>query len=287
MNWKLKALMAGMGGIILGLLLVLVFVPSAHGPTTVLTNASSTAVTTTTMSLDGHLAVSAPTENQEISSPVKIIGTVTNGGWFFEASFPVDVIDADGTVLGRGQAQAQGNWMTTGTVPFAATINFVKSHSATGTIVFSKDNPSGLPQNAGSLAVPIMFATSTPVVIVSTSTRNINPTPTPPVFKNDSGVRGTITLGPTCPVERIPPDPQCAPKPYATQILVYSKNGSTIVATASSDAYGDYVVALPAGSYTIAPRGGGNMPPTCQPVAITITSHVFTAENLSCDTGIR
>src|ERR1035437_9718286 len=42
-----------------------------------------------------------------------------------------------------------------------------------------------------------------------------------------SGISGTVLLGPTCPVERIPPDPQCAPKPYSTSINIL-KSGSTV-----------------------------------------------------------
>ena len=79
------------------------------------------------------------------------------GGWFFEASFPVKVVDADGIVLGQGQAQAQGDWMSTGTVPFVASISFATPYSATGTIVLAKDNPSGMLQNDLPLRVPVAF----------------------------------------------------------------------------------------------------------------------------------
>ena len=106
------------------------------------------------------VVVTTPSAGGLISSPVAITGSVTGGGWFFEAVFPVKVLDGDGTVLGQGQAQATGtpgDWMSTGTVPFAANIAFSAPKYATGTILFEKDNPSGLPQNAGELRLPVRF----------------------------------------------------------------------------------------------------------------------------------
>ena len=109
------------------------------------------------ISSDGHLEVDLPYANDAIASPVAIEGKVTGGGWFFEATFPIKVINASGTVIGRGTAQALSGWMSTGTVPFSASIAFTAPHTATGTIVFSSDNPSGLPQNQKTLIVPVRF----------------------------------------------------------------------------------------------------------------------------------
>lgn len=107
---------------------------------------------------DGHVKIADPAPNQTIISPKAVSGWVTGGGWFFEGSFPIKVVDADGSILGTGFASAkQGEWTSTGTVLFMGTISFRASHSATGSIVFSKDNPSGLSQNDESLSVPIRF----------------------------------------------------------------------------------------------------------------------------------
>ncbi len=124
---------------------LLILVKPAQGPTVPATSS------------DGHLVVTAPLQDVVVSSPLAISGTVTGGGWFFEAVFPVKVLDGDGTVLGEGQAQAQSDWMTTGTVPFAASIAFSAPKYATGTILFAKDNPSGMPQNAGELRLLVRF----------------------------------------------------------------------------------------------------------------------------------
>ncbi|HTK33346.1 MAG TPA: hypothetical protein VL335_02235, partial [Candidatus Paceibacterota bacterium] len=49
-----------------------------------------------------------------------------------------------------------------------------------------------------------------------------SPNTTPPSIRPyDSGVHGTVMLGPTCPVMRNPPDPSCADKPYATLVVVF------------------------------------------------------------------
>jgi hypothetical protein len=261
--------------IIVVLLGVLIFIP-AKAPEGPPGSTATSTIPQPAISADGHVSVTTPHAGDVVSSPVTITGTVTGGGWFFEASFPVKVIDADGAVLGRGQAQAHSDWMTTGTVPFAATITFTAPHSGTGTIVLAKDNPSGMPQNDMSLAIPVRFAAVTKATsTVGTST-----------FKYDSGVTGTITLGPTCPVERIPPDPACAPKPYPTRIVVYQKNSTTVAAMAAPDQKGFYKIPLPPGNYTLSPQGGNPLP-RCAPMEVTVAAGVFQTLDLQCDTGIR
>lgn len=94
--------------------------------------------------------------NQKITSPVKIEG-VARGVWFFEASFPISVLDSNGVVLGQGIATAKSEWMTENFVPFEANITFTKSKTDTGQIVLRKDNPSGLPEFDDALIIPIVF----------------------------------------------------------------------------------------------------------------------------------
>lgn len=89
-------------------------------------------------------------------SPLAISGKAKNT-WYFEASFPVKLKDATGKVLGQAPAQAQTDWMTTGYVPFRLDLNFTDSATATGSLEFSKDNPSGLPQNDATVSMPVRF----------------------------------------------------------------------------------------------------------------------------------
>ena len=102
------------------------------------------------------IKIDSPIKNQKINSPVVIKGEA-RGQWYFEASFPVQVLDEDGTILGSAPVQAQSDWMTTNFVPFSGEINFSKPKGKTGTIVFKKDNPSGLPANDDFFSVLIDF----------------------------------------------------------------------------------------------------------------------------------
>ncbi len=76
------------------------------------------------------------------------------GTWFFEASFPVKVLDKDGKVLFSTPAQAQGEWMTTEFVPFKAEIKIPQSYIGPATLVLEKDNASGLPEHDASISFP-------------------------------------------------------------------------------------------------------------------------------------
>jgi|GEM_PF-1459465 hypothetical protein len=152
-----KVLVVLMGVVIIVLLGVLVFYNPARAPQLPPDNVGGAKILQPTMSADGHVGVTAPQSGALITSPATIIGTVTGGGWFNEATFSVKVVDGDGTVLGTGVAQAQDDWTSTSSVPFTAIVQFSASHGVTGTVMLSKDNPSGLPQNAASLSIPVRF----------------------------------------------------------------------------------------------------------------------------------
>ena len=102
----------------------------------------------------------------------------------------------------------------------------------------------------------------------------------------DSGVRGVVLLGPTCPVMRDPPEPGCADKPYATTIIVRRASSSSIVATGKSDASGVFELSLPPGSYILLAEGGATLP-RCGEVNVTVVAGRYETANISCDTGIR
>ncbi|RJQ28566.1 hypothetical protein C4571_03420 [Candidatus Parcubacteria bacterium] len=100
--------------------------------------------------------VSEPRPDQVIARPVVVAGEA-RGNWYFEASFPIEILDGDGSSLGVGIAQAQGEWMTTDFVPFRTTIDYKTPKHPNGTVVFRKDNPSGLPEHDAELRVPVRF----------------------------------------------------------------------------------------------------------------------------------
>lgn len=104
-----------------------------------------------------ELRIQSLQPNAVIRSPLVIRGQAP-GPWFFEASFPITLVDANGTQLGQTHAQASGEWMTTGMVSFTATLTFTAPTTADGALVFEKDNPSGEAANAGSVRIPVRFA---------------------------------------------------------------------------------------------------------------------------------
>jgi hypothetical protein len=101
--------------------------------------------------------VTAPAANALIESPLRVSGQA-RGGWYFEATFPVVLRDADGKELGKHFATADGEWMTEEFVPFTAVLEFSKPTTKTGTLVLQRANASGLPGHDAALSVPVRFA---------------------------------------------------------------------------------------------------------------------------------
>jgi hypothetical protein len=101
-----------------------------------------------------------------------------------------------------------------------------------------------------------------------------------------TGIRGIVSLGPTCPVERIPPDPQCADKPYTTSVVISYADSKVPFIIGSSNTNGTFQFSVPAGKYTLI-AGGTKMLPRCTPVKVTVGSNGYVTANISCDTGIR
>ena len=54
-------------------------------------------------------------------------------------------------------ATAQDEWMTEEFVPFTSTLEFDQPTGKKGTLIFHKDNPSGLEELEDSLEVPVRF----------------------------------------------------------------------------------------------------------------------------------
>ncbi len=97
-----------------------------------------------------------PLPDAILMSPLTLEGRA-RGLWFFEASFPVYLLDAKGDTIAAIPAHATGEWMTQAFVPYRATLSFTPPASQTGTLILAKDNPSGLPEHAAELRIPIRF----------------------------------------------------------------------------------------------------------------------------------
>ncbi len=155
----LKIVAIALAVIIIVLVGVLFFYNPAAAPVPPASPFSSSNSPLALVSPDGALAIATSSlkAGQLVQPPLRLEGTVTGGGWFFEATFPIRIVDADGTVLGTTTARAEGDWVSTGTVPWSAMLDFGAAHSATGTVVFMSDNPSGDPAKAKVFSVPIRF----------------------------------------------------------------------------------------------------------------------------------
>ncbi|MEK7606502.1 MAG: Gmad2 immunoglobulin-like domain-containing protein [Patescibacteria group bacterium] len=102
------------------------------------------------------IRINTPRPGETIESPLTITGEA-RGYWFFEASFPVVLLNANGQEIATGIAQAQGEWMTEDFVPFSTTLTFTNDTTQKGTFLLKKDNPSGLPENEDRLVVPVII----------------------------------------------------------------------------------------------------------------------------------
>ena len=107
------------------------------------------------------IIISSPLAGATISSPLTVEG-FARGSWYFEASFPLILTDWDGRIIAEHYATAQSDWMTTEFVPFKGVLEFEKPQSINGfskrgTLIFKKDNPSGLPEHDDALEITVYF----------------------------------------------------------------------------------------------------------------------------------
>src|SRR3989338_2460902 len=309
--------------------------------------------------------VTAPLSNAIVESPLTVSGEA-RGNWYFEASFPVRIYDANNKELGVTPAQAKGDWMTTEFVSFEAVLTFSAPATETGTLILQNDNPSGLPENSKEVRIPVRFLASSAIksaefdkpvtaslggkvsfpdgLILGVKEINdsrcksgmvcvwqgelslaltalngkfggtsqeirlgtvnntsvslkgytfslVSATAESATFivsltsAGISGISGYIHMGPTCPVERNPPDPKCADRQYVSApITVTNLAGKQY--QGETDAGGNFRITLPASAYsvTVAPQ---NTFPSCDEKKAVVVSNMFTNLDISCDTGIR
>lgn len=102
----------------------------------------------------------------------------------------------------------------------------------------------------------------------------------------NSGVRGMVKIGPTCPVQRIPPDPQCADRPYAADFEITNMAGK-LVKKVSSGIDGIFETNLPPGDYIISQAEPRPVMPRSSPVQFTVSPGVFVEILIQFDSGIR
>jgi cytoskeletal protein RodZ len=132
------------------------------------------------------------------------------------------------------------------------------------------------------------------VSVTASSTSKTNPTkthktPQPAPRPAVAGtLKGTMTIGPICPVEQV--DHPCKPTPemYAAHpVSVYTSDRSKLVATLTPDANGNFSTALPAGTYLVDTQHQRIGSVQGVPTTLTVTSGQSVTISISVDTGIR
>jgi hypothetical protein len=103
----------------------------------------------------------------------------------------------------------------------------------------------------------------------------------------DTGIGGTATAGPVCPVEKNPPDPNCAPRPVAGATIVVRDGSGSQVAVAISGSDGRYFASLPPGDYVLDPQPVQGLLGTAPKQPATVVAGTITEVPLEYDTGIR
>jgi len=307
------------------------------------------------------IRVSLPQPGRLLFSPGLVAGEA-RGSWYFEASFPVKLIDANGLVLVETYAQAQSDWMTEEFVPFKSRLEFKKPATETGTLILKNDNPSGDPARDKEIRIPVRFtfpkpkvgAFNTPITLGLDESaefpgkffvilNEINDSRCKPnvqcvwqgelqakfsfiggdffeeallgtvnrerVIAGDSfdvelksatettvtivatsmavSISGYIHVGPTCPVERFPANPNCADRPFPSALIAVWKEGSNSpVAEALVEKDGRFMMAVPPGSYRVT-SGDGSGLPRCQETTVKVVDGKISQVDISCDSGIR
>ncbi|MGK2851936.1 MAG: carboxypeptidase-like regulatory domain-containing protein [Candidatus Limnocylindrales bacterium] len=102
-----------------------------------------------------------------------------------------------------------------------------------------------------------------------------------------TGLAIIATAGPTCPVETIPPKPECAPRPVPGAEVVIRDAAGAEVARVMLDAGGFAFVEVPAGAYQVEGLAANGLMGTPAPIDVMVTDGGATSVPLDYDTGIR
>ncbi len=104
----------------------------------------------------------------------------------------------------------------------------------------------------------------------------------------DSGIAGKVVAGPTCPVERVPPDPRCEPRPLSARLEVRLAGSAGAWRTVRSASNGRFRVKLAPGAYVVRPLSVGRaLPRPPAPLHVRVRAGHFTFVRITYDTGIR
>lgn len=125
-------------------------------------------------------------------------------------------------------------------------------------------------------SLPAPDSISAPIPISNTKTENLGT------------IKGKVTIGPICPVQKHNDPCPVPPKAYTSrEVILYMRDGITVVQKMNFFPDGTYLFKVPAGAYIIGiPKqvigGSKNLPKT-----LIVKSNETIEFNFSIDTGIR
>lgn len=130
---------------------------------------------------------------------------------------------------------------------------------------------------------PVPAPTSDTPLPYDTVTPGPAPTASRTPLPGESGIAGRVTLGPTCPVQRV--DSPCPDRPYEATIQVVDADGR-VVAETRSRADGSYFAAVAPGAYTVHPVSPNTLP-RAGDVTVSVAAGNVTGLDIRYDSGIR
>lgn len=105
------------------------------------------------------IKIFAPTENEVITSPLEIRGTISGNGWngFEGQAGTVRLVNSEGLELASTYLPAVTDWMQP-SVNFKADLEFRSLFEDTGKLIFHNENASGLPDKDREFVLPVRIA---------------------------------------------------------------------------------------------------------------------------------
>src|SRR3954469_17444445 len=103
------------------------------------------------------------------------------------------------------------------------------------------------------------------------------------------GISGRVTSSPTCPVEPVPSQPQCAPRGFAARVRVYRLSDRHTIKTLTPAGGGTFRVRLRPGRYggKARPATGAALPRCERPARAVVRPGTNSRIRIDCDSGIR
>lgn len=131
---------------------------------------------------------------------------------------------------------------------------------------------------------PVASRTAAPTATLAASSATAQPRATwTPAPTGDSGIDGRVTIGPTCPVQRI--DSPCPDRPYEVTLTVLDGSMREVAQT-RSDSSGHFRLMLSPGTYTLRPPMTG-VSATARGQTVEVAEGRFTEVQIVFDSGIR